>query len=131
MPTRTMLDAETAGRFVRLALDCVGREYPNHPLTLLTDDGDALPPRRHTPAFFGCFDWHSAVHAHWTLARLAGRFPEADWAPAARAAVARSLTPANLAAEVPAPREARPRRVRAPLRIGLAPVSRRRTPRRR
>ena len=22
------------------------------------------------PAFFGCYDWHSAVHSHWLLARL-------------------------------------------------------------
>ncbi len=28
-----------------------------------------------TPAFYGCYDWHSAVHGHWMLARLARCFP--------------------------------------------------------
>jgi hypothetical protein len=51
------------------------------------------------PAFHGCYDWHSAVHGHWLLARLARRFPDAAFAAAARAALARGLTPANLAAE--------------------------------
>ena len=29
------------------------------------------PPRELTPAFYGCLDWHSSVHGHWLLARLA------------------------------------------------------------
>lgn len=88
------------GRLARLALACVHREYPNRIGHLLTADADALPPRRLTPAFFGCFDWHSAVHAHWLLVRLCRIAPEADYAGAARAALARSLTPANAAAEL-------------------------------
>lgn len=98
--TRRTLGAAPAARFVRLALDCVGREYPNHPLTLLCDDGDVRPPREHTPAFFGCFDWHSAVHGHWTLARLARLFPSEPWAEEARAALGRSLTAEKIAGEV-------------------------------
>jgi hypothetical protein len=39
------------------------------------------------------------VHGHWLLARLARTFPGAPFAPAARAALARSLTPEHLAAE--------------------------------
>lgn len=89
-----------ASRFVRLALDCLGREYPNHPLTIMFDEGDVRPPHEHTPAFFGCFDWHSAVHGHWTLVRLLRCFPEADWHSEARSALQHSLTPAHLAAEV-------------------------------
>lgn len=76
------------------------REYPNHPLTVLTGEVDVLPPREHTPAFFGCFDWHSAVHGHWTLVRLVRFFPDEPWAEDARAALRRSLTAENLAAEV-------------------------------
>ena len=41
---------------------------------VLHGDQDARPPRKLTPAFYGCFDWHSAVHGHWLLARLA-RWP--------------------------------------------------------
>jgi hypothetical protein len=94
------MDAAVAGGWARLALECVHREYPNHPLTLLLDDGDVRPPRDHTPAFFGCFDWHSAVHGHWTLVRLLRCFPDAAWAEEARAALERTLTRENLAAEV-------------------------------
>lgn len=98
--TRPSLDFAAAARFARLALDCLGREYPNHPLTLLLDDGDVLPPREHTPAFFGCFDWHSAVHGHWTLVRLLRCLPDVEWSTEARSALRQSLTAANLAAEV-------------------------------
>jgi uncharacterized protein (DUF885 family) len=93
------VDAEAAGRFARLALACVHREYPNKIAHVLNGDEDARPPRALTPAFHGCYDWHSAVHGHWLLARLARLFPDAPWAADARAALARSLTAENLAAE--------------------------------
>ena len=70
------LDADAAGRFAALALDCVHKEYPNKIAHVLNGDGDVKPPRELTPAFYGCYDWHSAVHGHWLLARLARRFPE-------------------------------------------------------
>lgn len=58
-------------RFSLLALSCVHREYPNKIGHVLLSDVDVRPPRELTPAFFGCFDWHSSVHGHWLLARLA------------------------------------------------------------
>ena len=94
------LDEAAAGRFARLALDCVHREYPNKIAHVMAGDGDARPPRELTPAFYGCFDWHSSVHGHWLLARLARTFPAAPFAAPARAALARSLTPENVAGEV-------------------------------
>ena len=92
--------AESATRFAELALACVHREYPNKIAHVMSGDADARPPRELTPAFYGCYDWHSAVHGHWLLARLARTFPEAPFAPRARAALAQSLTPANIEAEV-------------------------------
>jgi hypothetical protein len=94
------LDAAAAGRFATLALDCVGREYPNKIAHVLSSAEDVRAPHVLTPAFYGCYDWHSAVHGHWLLARLLRTFPAAPFAPAARAALARSLTPANIAGEV-------------------------------
>ena len=96
----TTLDPAAAGRFAQLALDCVHREYPNKIAHVMASDADALPPRTLTPAFYGCYDWHSSVHGHWLLARLARLFPQAPFAQPARAALARRLTPANIAAEV-------------------------------
>ncbi|HYO56786.1 DUF2891 domain-containing protein [Archangium sp.] len=91
---------EAATRFAELALACVHREYPNKIAHVMSGDADVRPPRELTPAFFGCYDWHSAVHGHWLLVRLARTVPEAPFAPRAREAVAKSLTPANIDAEV-------------------------------
>ena len=93
-------DEASAARFARLALDCVHREYPNKIAHVLNGDGDARPPRELTPAFYGCYDWHSSVHGHWLLARLAKLHPRAPFAVEARAALARTLTDANIAVEV-------------------------------
>jgi hypothetical protein len=93
-------DAEAAQRFAGLALDCVHKEYPGKIAHVLNSDQDVLPPRTLTPAFFGCYDWHSSVHGHWLLARLTRTVPNAPFAAAARAALARSLTPEHIAAEV-------------------------------
>jgi len=93
-------DTRAAERFAALALACVHREYPNKVAHAMNSDDDVKPPRRLTPAFYGCYDWHSAVHGHWLLARLARFFPDASFAPRARAALARSLTPENIREEV-------------------------------
>jgi hypothetical protein len=93
-------DQAQASRFARLALDCIHKEYPNKIAHALNSDADVKPPRELTPAFYGCYDWHSSVHGHWLLVRLARLFPEAPFAPEARRAVAQSLTAANIAQEV-------------------------------
>lgn len=94
------LDPASAERFANLALACIHREYPNkighH---VLLSDRDAKPPRELTPAFYGCYDWHSAVHGHWTLVRLIRLFPSAPFAERARQAIAKNLTAENLARE--------------------------------
>ena len=94
------LDARAAGRFAKLALDCVHSEYPNKIAHVLAGDADVKPPRELTPAFRGCYDWHSSVHGHWLLLRLARTFPDAPFTPAALEAVSRSLTAANIEGEV-------------------------------
>ena len=94
------LDAAAAGRFAGLALACVHLEYPNKIGHVLASDADVRPPRELTPVFFGCFDWHSAVHGHWLLARLARLYPDSEFATAARTALNASFTEANVAAEV-------------------------------
>ena len=93
-------DSAAAGRFAQLALDCVHREYPNHISHTLQSDDDARPPRELTPVFFGCYDWHSAVHGHWLLARLARTYPEAPFAGQAVAALDRSFAAEKVAREV-------------------------------
>jgi hypothetical protein len=87
-------------RFAMLALDCVHRQYPNKIAHHLNSGADAKPPRELTPAFYGCYDWHSSVHGHWLLTRLARTDPGGAYVARARAALARSLTPENIAGEV-------------------------------
>ncbi|HJQ39404.1 MAG TPA: DUF2891 family protein, partial [Thermoanaerobaculia bacterium] len=84
------LDPQAAERFASLALACVHKEYPNKIAHVLNSDKDVAPPRELTPAFYGCYDWHSSVHGHWLLARLK----------TGRAALAESITPEHIAAEV-------------------------------
>jgi hypothetical protein len=97
--TPARFDAASAARFAALALACVHQEYPNKIAHVMAGDQDAQPPRQLTPAFYGCYDWHSSVHGHWLLARLARTYPDAPFAKPARAALARSLTPENIAGE--------------------------------
>lgn len=90
---------EFSERFASLALACVHKEYPNKIGHVLNSDADVAPPRKLTPAFYGCYDWHSSVHGHWLLARLARTFPDAPFTPKAIAALQQSLTRDHLEAE--------------------------------
>lgn len=92
-------DTKAAERFANLALACVHKEYPNHISHTLNSDADAAPPRKLTPAFYGCYDWHSSVHGHWLLVRLVRTFPDASFVRAAREALRQSLTAENLVQE--------------------------------
>jgi len=100
VPKSASFDAAAAGRFAQLALDCMQREYPNKISHVMNTDEDALPPRKLTPVFFGCFDWHSAVHGHWLLARLCRMYPQAPFVARTRSALGKSFTPERIAAEV-------------------------------
>ena len=92
-------DTNAAGRFANLALACIHKEYPNKISHNLNSDADVAPPRKLTPAFFGCYDWHSSVHGHWLLARLVRSFPNAAFTPSAREALRQSLTADNITQE--------------------------------
>src|SRR5438046_2381792 len=92
-------DAAAAERFGKLALACVHKEYPNKISHVLNSDADVAPPRKLTPAFCGCYDWHSSVHGHWLLVRLVRTCPDWPLAPTARPALKNSLTAENLKEE--------------------------------
>lgn len=84
----------------QLALDCIHREYPNKIAHVLDSAADARTPSQLTPAFYGCFDWHSAVHAHWLLVRLTSLYPESAYVPEAHEVLAQSFTSDNVAQEL-------------------------------
>ncbi len=98
--TSPVQPSEAVERFGALALACVHQEFPNKLSHVLASAADVARPRELTPAFYGCYDWHSSVHGHWLLARLARTYPEARLAEAARAALAQSLQSEHIAKEV-------------------------------
>ncbi|MCH2148444.1 MAG: DUF2891 domain-containing protein [Phycisphaerales bacterium] len=86
-------------RFAQLALDGIDREYPYHLLHLFPEAGVVQSPRSVTPVFYGCFDWHSAVHGHWLLARSMDLLAGTEFAQQCRVALDRSLTADGLGVE--------------------------------
>lgn len=93
-------DGVVTDRFAHMALSCVHRQYPNKISHVLNSDADARTPKELTPAFYGCFDWHSSVHGHWLLVRLMKTDPASPFVPTIMDALNKSFTPENMAGEV-------------------------------
>ena len=75
-------------------------EYPNKLGQVLGSASDLREPSVLHPAFYGCFDWHSAVHGHWSLARLLNGFPNIEGGKEALQALKTHLTAENIATEI-------------------------------
>ncbi|RAR46630.1 DUF2891 domain-containing protein [Flavobacterium lacus] len=67
---------EQANHLASLPLKCLQQEYPNKLNQLLLDSTEIHSPKKLHPAFYGCFDWHSSVHGHWSLVYLLNNFPD-------------------------------------------------------
>jgi hypothetical protein len=93
------VDMEQASHFARMSLAGLDREYPNKPNELLTGPADLKTPRELHPAFWGHFDWHSSVHAHWMLVRVLRLHPELAEAAEIRTRIGAHLTKEHLLAE--------------------------------
>ena len=91
--------ASAAARAAALALAAIHRPHPYH-LTHVVADDVAVTPRGLYPIFWGAFDWHSAVHGHWTLVAFARRWPAHPLAADAEAALARSFSTDGWAGEL-------------------------------
>ena len=98
---RAKISPELANRFARLALDCIQQEFPNK-ISRTTDNAEAIGrPRTIFPAFYGCFDWHSAVHGHWLLVRLLRLdIGDAVWREEALKKLDQNFSEENLAGEL-------------------------------
>ena len=120
------IDAAAASRFADLALKCVHQEYPNKISHTLAGDADVRPPRELFPAFHGCYDWHSAVHGHWLLARLVRQFPDAAFAARCAGRARAKPHPGKHCGRGGLSTAARPRVVRAALWTRLAAAAIRR-----
>lgn len=72
------LNLEQAQRLVSLPINCVNVEFPNRLGQTLGGTEDLQSPKELHPAFYGCFDWHSSVHGHWSLVSLLKQFPQLE-----------------------------------------------------
>ena len=70
------LALEQANKLAALPLKCLQQEYPNKLSQLLADSTELAGPKKLHPSFYGCFDWHSSVHGHWSLVYLLKNFPK-------------------------------------------------------
>ncbi len=62
--------SQAVHNLVQLPLHCVATEYPNKLSQTIGDKSYLKTPKELHPAFYGCFDWHSSVHGHWSLVKL-------------------------------------------------------------
>ena len=69
------LTLEKANSLAKLPLKCLQQEYPNKLGQLLIDSTEIATPKVLHPAFYGCFDWHSSVHGHWSLVYMLKHYP--------------------------------------------------------
>lgn len=74
-PAHSLAEAKT---LIALPLHCVETEFPNKLSQTLKDASELGTPRELHPTFYGCFDWHSAVHGYWTIVNLLKEFPALD-----------------------------------------------------
>ena len=94
------LPTDLASTFARIALDNVAREYPNKLDHVMHGAADVASPRALHPAFYGSYDWHSCVHMHWLLARIARLMPDLPEAAAIAACFDANLSREAIAGEV-------------------------------
>ncbi|MFD0988897.1 DUF2891 domain-containing protein [Mariniflexile jejuense] len=98
--TKPVLNLEQANKLAQLPLHCLNTEYPNKLSQTLGSDADLKAPNVLHPAFYGCFDWHSAVHGHWSLVSLLKQFPNLENATEIEQRLLKNISKENIASEI-------------------------------
>lgn len=101
-PAPQKLDAARALELSAMPLSCVDHPHPrpNTPPYLWDATYTPVDSFETTRAFYGCYDWHSAVNSTWTLVKLLKLFPDLPTGPAIREQLDRHLGASNIAGEV-------------------------------
>jgi hypothetical protein len=94
------LSISQANRLATLPLNCLQTEYPNKLGQTLGTKDDIKEPHILHPAFYGCFDWHSSVHGHWSLVKLLKTYPNLDNEESIRKILEQNISKENIANEV-------------------------------
>lgn len=93
------LSLESASTLAAHPLDCIETPFPHVSWSVEGPDETVQPTEDH-PVFYGCFDWHSAVHSHWSLVRQLRLFEAHPNETEIVESVERRLTADNVAEEV-------------------------------
>ncbi|MAO10122.1 MAG: hypothetical protein CMC07_04350 [Flavobacteriaceae bacterium] len=91
---------EEANKLIELPLHCVETEYPNKLGQTIGSDEDLQSPEALHPIFYGCFDWHSAVHGYWSMVTLVKQFPDMEKADKVKEILQKNITPKNVSKEL-------------------------------
>ena len=94
------MDQLTAHKLVELPLKCATQEYPNKLGQVIGDPIDLKQPKALHPAFYGCFDWHSAVHGHWSMVELLKLHPDLKQEENIKNILKNHLSPTNIKIEL-------------------------------
>jgi len=94
------MNQQWAEKLVQLPLHCVEKEYPNKLGQVLNDSTQLKGPKLLHPTFYGCFDWHSAVHGYWLMVRLLKEYPDLASRNDIRKALRSGLTSENISIEI-------------------------------
>ena len=100
-----VFDATQLVALASLPLSCIDhpQKLDDHPQTYLwVHDGEAHPVQDYdrNRAFYGCYDWHSAVNSTWTVVALLKLDPKMFLAPVIRQRLTDHLGKDNIAGEV-------------------------------
>ena len=94
------LDLSQAEKLIKLPINCITNPLPYKSGLTIAKEADLAMPIEHHPAFYGCFDWHSAVHGHWSMVFLLKTFPELSSQKEARELLNKTLTIENIETEI-------------------------------
>ncbi|HSL69662.1 MAG TPA: DUF2891 family protein, partial [Longimicrobiales bacterium] len=102
------LDGTNAVWLAAMPLACLDHphDHPNPPPYLWTASFTPVPDFETTRAFYGCYDWHSAVNSAWTLVKLLKLTPDLPTAPLIRQKLNEHLGASNIAGDLEFFREA-------------------------
>ena len=99
MCVNELLNLTTAEKLAHIAMEGLERKFPYNQVNVVNSEADVLPHYVLNPAFYGCYDWHSAVHSTWQLCRLVRTYPNASFVPEARRVLGRLFSKENLLQE--------------------------------
>ena len=94
------LNAKSAEYLYHFAFECIDQEYPNKLGQVLGDASYLKEPSELHPAFYGCFDWHSSVHGHWTLLNILKEQPNFKYRNEVLEKLMANITKENIQKEV-------------------------------